>query len=64
MYWFSFIFGGSLYFLSQGGGLPTLWTFLTGCFGTFNLVSNLVKMKGDTSMKKKLWLSTGVSAQG
>lgn len=64
MYWLSFKLGGSLYFFACGESLPTLWTFLTGYFGTFNFTNNLMKMKGDTGMKINLWLSTGVSAQG
>lgn len=64
LYYISFKFGGSLYLFASKESLPTLWTFCVGYFGTFNFINNINKMKGDTGMEKKLWLSTGVSAQG
>jgi hypothetical protein len=60
----SFKYGGSLYLFACKESLPTLWTCFIGYFGTFNFINNINKMKGDTGMKKGLWLSTGVSAQG
>jgi hypothetical protein len=64
LYCLSFKYGGSLYLFASEKSLPTLWTFVIGYFGTFNFINNLRKMKGDKGMKKELWISTGVSAQG
>ena len=43
--------------------LPTVLTCLTSFFGTFNFVTNIIKMKGENGMSKIMWLTTGVSAQ-
>ena len=52
---------GSLHVLA--GTLPTLLVSATSFFGTFNFVSNIIKMKGEKGMSKIMWLTTGVSAQ-
>lgn len=64
MYCLSFKFGVLIGLFSGGEVLPTIFTCLTGYFGTFNFVANVHKMIGEQGMRQNLWLSTGVSAQG
>lgn len=52
---------GSLQVL--GNTLPNLLALATSFFGTFNFISNIIKMKGEKDMSKIMWLTTGVSAQ-
>lgn len=51
---------GSFHVLA--GTLPTLFVSATSFFGTFNFVY-IIKMKGEKSMSKIMWLTTGVNAQ-